>query len=233
MSRTKKDFFTYQAQTGKTPMAIEISHAKGSYIYDVEGKTYLDFIAGVSANSLGHQPEVVTEAIAGQLDKYTHIMVYGEFIQTPQVELAKKLANNLPEPLQSVYLTNSGTEATEGAIKLAKRVTGRFEIIAAHHAYHGNTQGAMSVCGSEKTKSAFRPLIPGTQFIQFNEEKDLAKITKNTAAVILETIQGGAGFIMPHTGYLKKVKGGIGSDAADLINKLMRKVTRRIPYTKY
>lgn len=206
MSSTKKDFFTYQAQTGKTPMALEISHAKGSYIYDMEGKAYLDFIAGVSANTLGHQPEVVTEAIAGQLDKYTHIMVYGEFIQTPQVELAKKLVNNLPKPLESVYLTNSGTEATEGAIKLAKRVTGRFEIIAAHNAYHGNTQGAMSVCGNEKTKSAFRPLIPGTQFIQFNEEKDLAKITKKTAAVILETIQGGAGFIVPNTGYLKRVK---------------------------
>ncbi len=206
MSSQNKDFFTYQAQTGKTPMALEISHALGSYIYDLGGKAYLDFIAGVSANTLGHQPEVVNEAVTAQLDKYTHVMVYGEFIQTPQVDLAKKLATNLPEPLQSVYLTNSGTEATEGAIKLAKRVTGRYEIIAAHNAYHGNTQGAMSVCGNEQTKSAFRPLIPGTKFIQFNEEKDLEKITGNTAAVILETIQGGAGFIVPKPGYLKKVK---------------------------
>lgn len=206
MSSSKKDFFTYLAQTGKTPMALEISHAKGSYIYDVNGKVYLDFIAGVSANTLGHQSEVVAEAVRAQLEKYTHVMVYGEFIQTPQVELAKQLAKNLPEPLESVYLTNSGTEATEGAIKLAKRVTGRFEIIAAHNAYHGNTQGAMSVCGNEQTKSAFRPLIPGSKFIQFNEEKDLEKITRKTAAVILETIQGGAGFITPKTDYLEKVK---------------------------
>jgi acetylornithine/succinyldiaminopimelate/putrescine aminotransferase len=135
-----------------------------------------------------------------------HVMVYGEFIQEPQVALSKFLAKHLPEPLQCTYLTNSGTEATEGALKLAKRATGRAEIIAAHHAYHGNTQGAMSVCGEESQNRAFRPLIPGVKFITFNRESDLELITENTAAVILETIQGGAGFIVPHKNYLKKVK---------------------------
>jgi len=202
----KKDFFTYQAQTTPHPLAMEIASAKGVYIYDTSGKAYIDFVAGVSANTLGHQPKVVTDAIKKQLDTYTHVMVYGEFIQQPQVALAKLLVENLPEGLDRVYLTNSGTEATEGALKLAKRVTNRFEIIAAKEAYHGNSQGAMSVAGNEATKSAFRPLIPGTRFIRFNHLEDLEKITTNTAAVILETIQGGAGFIVPKGGYLQAVK---------------------------
>jgi len=200
------DFFKHQAQTTPHPLAIEISHAKGSYIYDTSGKKYLDFIAGVSANSLGHNHPKVSEAIINQLEKYTHVMVYGEFIQQPQVDLTKLLASQLPKSLETIYLTNSGTEATEGALKLAKRYTGRFEIIAAKKAYHGNTQGAMSVCGAEEQNRAFRPLIPGIQFIEFNNELDLKEITTNTAAVILETIQGGAGFITPKNNYLHKVQ---------------------------
>jgi acetylornithine/N-succinyldiaminopimelate aminotransferase len=202
----KSNFFKYQAQTSPHPLAIEISHANGSYIYDVHGKKYLDFVAGVSANSLGHNHPKVSEAIKKQVDTYAHVMVYGEFIQQPQVDLCKLLASTLPQNLASVYITNSGTEATEGALKLAKRVTNRSGIIAAKNSYHGNTQGAMSVSGVEKQNAAFRPLVPGVKFIEFNNEVDIAKITKNTAAVILETIQGGAGFIEPKNNYLTKVK---------------------------
>ncbi|MGY0408067.1 MAG: aspartate aminotransferase family protein, partial [Polaribacter sp.] len=202
----KSDFFTYQAQTTPNPLAMEVSHAQGSYIYDTSGKKYLDFVAGVSANSLGHNHPKVIEAIKNQLDTYSHVMVYGEFIQRPQVDLCKLLAKNSPSTLNCVYITNSGTEATEGALKLAKRVTGKSEIIAAKNAYHGNTMGAMSVSGVEKQNRAFRPLIPGTTFISFNKETDLEKITSKTAAVILETIQGGAGFIVPKNNFLEKVK---------------------------
>ena len=202
----KSDFFKYQAQTSPYPLALEIGSAKGRYIYDISGKKYLDFIAGVSANTLGHQHPEVSRAIKDQVDKYTHVMVYGEFIQKPQVSLAKFLIDKLDPSLNSIYLTNSGTEATEGALKLAKRVTGRSEIVAARNAYHGNTQGSMSVCGAEEQNSAFRPLIPGIKFIKFNNESDLELITSKTAAVILETIQGGAGFIEPKNDFLKKVR---------------------------
>ncbi len=202
----KKDFFKYQAQTTPYPMALEIVRAEGVYIYDKQGKEYLDFIAGVSANTLGHNHPAVIRAVKDQAGQYLHVMVYGEFVQQPQVELAKFLAEKLPVKLQSVYITNSGTEATEGALKLAKRLTGRAEIIAAKNAYHGNTQGSMSVCGKEEQNSAFRPLIPGVNFIEFNNTSDLKKISRKTAAVILETIQGGAGFIVPKNDYLKKVK---------------------------
>ena len=201
----KNDFLTYQAQTSPYPLSIEIKKAKGSYIYDSNGKKYLDFIAGVSANSLGHQHPKVTKAIKKQLNSYTHVMVYGEFIQEQPLQLCKLLSQTLPNTY-SVYLTNSGTEACEGALKLAKRFTKRYEIVAAHHSYHGNTQGSMSVSGAEVQNRAFRPLVPGTKFIHYNLVSDLKKITKNTAAVILETIQGGAGFIVPKDGYLKKVK---------------------------
>lgn len=186
-------------------MALEISSAKGCYVYDINGKEYLDFIAGVSANTLGHNHPKISQAIKDQVDKYTHVMVYGEFIQQPQLDLSKLLATNLPKSLHTIYLTNSGTEATEGALKLAKRYTGRSEIIAAKNGYHGNTQGAMSVCGAEEQNRAFRPLMPGIKFIEFNNLIDLEKITAKTAGVILETIQGGAGFIEPVNNYLKKV----------------------------
>jgi acetylornithine/succinyldiaminopimelate/putrescine aminotransferase len=202
----KSDFFKYQAQTSPHPLALEIASAKGSYVTDTSGKKYLDFIAGVSANTLGHQHPMVSKAIKDQVDLYTHVMVYGEFVQKPQVNLAKFLCDKLDPSLNSIYLTNSGTEATEGALKLAKRVTGRFEIISAKNAYHGNTQGSMSVSGAEGQNSAFRPLIPGVKFLEFNNEADLELITCHTAGVILETIQGGAGFIEPKNDFLKKVK---------------------------
>ena len=176
----------------------------GSFIYDSSGKEYLDFVAGVSANSLGHQHPEVTRAIKDQLDRYAHVMVYGEFIQKPQLQLCRLLAETFEDDYR-VYLINSGTEACEGALKLAKRATRRYEIIAAHHSYHGNTQGAMSVSGVERQNRAFRPLIPGIKLIQFNRLEDLTNITNDTAAVILETIQGGAGFIKPTNNYLKKV----------------------------
>ncbi len=202
----QNDFFKYQAQTTTHPLAMEISHAEGSYIFDSNNKAYLDFVAGVSACSLGHRHPKVVGAIKDQLDKYMHVMVYGEYIQKPAVELSKLLARLLPKPLAKTYLTNSGTEAIEGALKLAKRATGRSEIIAANKAYHGNTMGAMSVMGYEERKQAFRPLIPDVRFIDFNNEFELKYISEKTAAVILETIQGGAGFILPKNDYLKKVR---------------------------
>lgn len=200
------DFLEYQAQTTPHPLAMEVSHAEGCYIYDTNNKAYLDFVAGVSACSLGHRHPKVVNAIKDQLDKYMHVMVYGEYIQEPAVALTKLLAQNLPESLDCTYLVNSGTEAIEGALKLARRATGRSQIISAHHAYHGNTMGSMSVMGYEERKQAFRPLIPDVDFITFNNKEHLSQITPKTAAVILETIQGGAGFVMPDGNYLEKVR---------------------------
>ena len=200
------DFLKYQAQTTPHPLGIEISHAEGSYIYDKNKKCYLDFVAGVSACSLGHRHPKVVNAIKKQLDSYMHVMVYGEYIQSPAVNLSKLLSDHLPKKLEKTYLTNSGTEAVDGAMKLARRYTGRSEIIAANKAYHGNTMGALSIMGYEERKQPFRPLIPDVRFIEFNNQKDLSKITQKTAAVILETIQGGAGFIQPINGYLTKVQ---------------------------
>jgi acetylornithine/succinyldiaminopimelate/putrescine aminotransferase len=200
------DFFTYQAQTSPHPLAIEVSHAKGSYIYDTDGNRYLDFVAGVSACSLGHQHPRVNEAIKNQLDKYSHVMVYGEYAQHPATEFCKLLAQHMPYPLTKTYLVNSGTEATEGALKLARRVTGRSQLISCFNAYHGNTMGSMSVMGFEERKQIFRPLIPDVDFITFNNEADIAKITTKTAGIILESIQGGAGFIQPENDFLKKIR---------------------------
>ncbi|WP_430613344.1 aspartate aminotransferase family protein [Flavobacterium sp. JP2137] len=202
----RKEFFKYQAQTSPNPLAMEVSHAKGSYIYDTDNKRYLDFVAGVSACTLGHQPERVHQAIKDQLDKYTHVMVYGEYIQEPSVAFCQLLAAHLPPTLNKTYLVNSGTEATEGALKLARRVTGRSQLISCLNAYHGNTMGSMSVMGCEDRKRAFRPLLPDVDFITFNNEADLEKITTKTAGIILESIQGGAGFIEPHNGFLQKVR---------------------------
>jgi acetylornithine/succinyldiaminopimelate/putrescine aminotransferase len=200
------DFFKYQAQTSPHPLGVEVSHAKGSYIFDTNNKAYLDFVAGVSATSLGHQHPRVNEAIINQLNKYSHVMVYGEYAQHPATEFCRLLASHLPEKLNKTYLTNSGTEATEGALKLARRVTGRSQLISCYNAYHGNTMGSMSVMGFEERKQVFRPLIPDVDFITFNNEDDLQKITDKTAGIILETIQGGAGFIQPHNDFLKKVR---------------------------
>ncbi|WP_276980045.1 aminotransferase class III-fold pyridoxal phosphate-dependent enzyme, partial [Flavobacterium filum] len=180
----KQDFLKYQAQTSPYPLALEVSYAKGSYIYDTNNKKYLDFVAGVSACSLGHQHPRVNQAIKDQLDKYSHVMVYGEYAQHPAVAFCKLLAEHMPDPLNKTYLVNSGTEATEGALKLARRVTGRSQLISCFNAYHGNTMGSMSVMGFEERKQIFRPLIPDVDFITFNNEEDIHKITTKTAGII-------------------------------------------------
>jgi len=200
------DFIKYQAQTSPYPLGMEVSHAEGSYIYDTNNKKYLDFVAGVSACTLGHKNQRVNNAIKDQLDKYSHVMVYGEYSQSPAVQYCKLLASLLPDSLNKTYLVNSGTEATEGALKLARRVTGRSQLISCKNAYHGNTMGSMSVMGFEERKQPFRPLIPDVDFITFNNEADLQKITTKTAGIILESIQGGAGFIEPENGFLRKVR---------------------------
>jgi acetylornithine/N-succinyldiaminopimelate aminotransferase len=207
MIRTARDiFFAHQAQTTPKPIGLEVKKARGSYIIDKDNKKYLDFVAGVSACTLGHSHPKVIRAVRRQMRKYLHVMVYGEFVQDEPVQLVKLLADQLPEQLSCIYLTNSGTEGIEGALKLAKRATGRQRIISANNAYHGNTQGAMSVMGYEERKRAYRPLIPGTSYIQFNDIGDLEQINEQTAAVILETIQGGAGFIVPTNDYMKAVR---------------------------
>lgn len=202
----QNDFDRYLAKTTPHPMGLAIQKASGSYLWDTDGKKYLDFVAGVSACSVGHCNPRVVRAIQQQSEAYLHVMVYGEFAQKPVTELAKKLLGMMPDNHQKIYLTNSGTEAIEGALKLAKRATNRSEIIAAKNSYHGSTQGALSVTGYEPIKNAYRPLLPNIRFIEYNNPLDLEQITTKTAAVILETIQGGAGFIVPKNDYLQKVK---------------------------
>lgn len=201
-----QDFFKYQAQTTQFASGFEVEKAEGCYIYGKDGKKYLDFVAGVSANTLGHSHPKVIDAIKTQANQYLHVMVYGEYAQEMPVKLCKLLAEATPAPLEVTYLVNSGAEAIDGSLKLAKRYTGREEIIAFHHSYHGNTHGALSVSGNEYHKREFRPLLPMVNFIHFNSEEDLAQITEKTAGVILETIQGAAGFLVPHPDYLKKLK---------------------------
>ena len=201
-----KDFLTYQAKTSPKPLGLEVSKAKGSYIFDSNGKKYLDFVAGISACSLGHRHPEIIRAIKKQLNKFLHVMVYGEYVQEPSVNLCKKLASLLPKKLEVTFLTNSGTEAIEGAMKLAKRYTKKSNFIAAKNSYHGSTQGALSLLGVRNQKKGYGPLLPKVNFIDFNSNEDLIKIDINTAAVILETIQGGAGFIIPKPDYLKSVK---------------------------
>jgi acetylornithine/N-succinyldiaminopimelate aminotransferase len=200
------DFDRFLAKTTPQPLGLEIVKASGSYLWDASGKKYLDFVAGVSACSLGHCHPKVVQAIQRQAADYLHVMVYGEFAQKPVTDLAKKLLGLMPETHEKIYLTNSGTEAIEGALKLAKRATGRSGIVAAHHSYHGSTQGALSVTGYEPIKQAYRPLLPDVSFIPFNSTEALETINTSTAAVILETIQGGAGFIVPKKDYLQQVK---------------------------
>lgn len=200
------DFLKYQAQTSAHPLGLEVARAQGSYVYDTRGKAYLDFVAGVSACGLGHCHPAVVEAVRQQAGRYMHVMVYGEFALEPAVSLSRELAEALPAPLECTYLVNSGTEAMEGAIKLARRVTGRTGLIGAFDAYHGNTLGSMSLMSYEARKAAFRPLMPGVRHIRFNHFEDLQQIGPRTAAVVLETIQGGAGFILPAPGYLEAVR---------------------------
>ena len=199
-------FFQHVAPTSDKPLALEIEKAEGMYLHDTNGKAYMDLISGISVCNTGHRHPSVVRAVKDQLDKYMHLMVYGEYIQTPQVQLATMLSELLPESLDCTYFVNSGTEATEGALKLAKRYTGRSEIIACKNAYHGSTHGSLSVMGNEYFKQAFRPLLPNIRFIKFNNPDDLKFITKKTACVIAETIQGEAGVIVPDISYMKRLR---------------------------
>lgn len=199
-------FQKYQAQTTPHPLGLEIDYAYGSYIYTTNGQSHLDFVAGVSACNLGHCHPGIVKAIKDQAERYLHVMVYGEYVLKPALEVSKKLAELLPENLEQTYLVNSGTEAIDSAIKLARRATGRSQIIAAKNCYHGNSYGALSLMDYQERTQVFKPLLPDITHIEYNNENCLQLITTQTAAVILETIQGGAGFIMPKNNYLKKVK---------------------------
>lgn len=202
----RQRFLQHVAQTSDAPLGIETSHAEGVYIYTAEGKKLLDLISGISVSSLGHSHPDIVRAVQEQAGKYMHLMVYGEFAEQPQVDLAEALCEVLPPNLNSVYFTNSGAEATEGALKLAKRITGRSEIMYFKHAYHGSTAGALSVMGDEYFKSNYRPLMPGTRMLRYNYWEDLAKISDNTAAVIIEPVQAESGITVPSPGYLKEVQ---------------------------
>lgn len=199
-------FLANNAQTTDFPLMLEFERAEGVYMYNTEGKAYLDLISGIGVSNIGHGNKEVIEAIKQQVDKYMHLMVYGEYVQTPQVKFAQKLASLLPPTLQSVYFTNSGAEAIEGAMKLAKRHTGRNQIIACHNAYHGSTQGALSIMGNEDFKQAYRPLLPGVTFINFNDPADLQYITHDTACVVIEPVQGEAGVRVPDTTYMQALR---------------------------
>ncbi len=205
MNELTQAFHQYLAKTTPIPLGLEIQKAKGSYLYDQKGNAYLDFVSGVSACNLGHRHSKINRAISKQLRLYNHIMVYGEFIQKPVVSYAKLLIDSLPKNHQKFYPTNSGTEAMEGVIKLVKKATNRNQIISAINCYHGSSQGSLSILGQPENRNPFRPLIPGNHQIRFNHFEDINEITSKTAAVVLETIQGGAGFIVPKKDYFKKV----------------------------
>jgi acetylornithine/N-succinyldiaminopimelate aminotransferase len=199
-------FLANNAQTTDFPLLLEFERADGVYLYDKEGKAYIDLISGIGVSNLGHSNPQVIQAIKDQVDKYMHLMVYGEYVQTPQVRFAEKLVSILPDNLQSVYFVNSGAEAVDGALKLAKRYTGRQQIIACKNSYHGSTHGALSVMGNEVFKQAYRPLLPGVNFITFNSLPDLEMITEETACVIIETIQGEAGIRVPDIAYMQALR---------------------------
>jgi acetylornithine/N-succinyldiaminopimelate aminotransferase len=199
-------FLNNNAQTTHFPLLLEFERAEGVYMYDAAGKPFIDLISGIGVSNLGHSNPKVIAAIKEQVDKYMHLMVYGEYVQTPQVRFAEKLVSVLPQSLNSVYFTNSGAEAVEGALKLAKRFTGRQQIISMHNSYHGSSHGALSVMGNEEFKQAYRPLLPGVNFIRFNEAEDLQLITTDTACVIIETIQGEAGIRVPGVGYMQALR---------------------------
>lgn len=196
-------FLANNAQTTNFPLLLEFERAEGVYLYDKDGKPYIDLIAGIGVSNTGHGHPYVINAIKAQLDKYLHLMVYGEYVQSPQVKFAEKLVSLLPDELQSVYFVNSGAEAVEGAMKLAKRYTGRSKVLACYDSYHGSTQGALSIMGNEEYKQAYRPLLPGTGFIRFNEPADLDLITTETACVFVETVQGEAGIRVADIEYMQ------------------------------
>lgn len=206
MPTQRQLFLQRLAPTSPGPLLLEIERGEGVYLYDKAGKPYLDLIAGIGVSSLGHCHPKVTEAVKIQTDRYLHTMVYGEYVLSPQVQLADLMAQHLPHGLDSVYFVNSGTEATEGAMKLAKRYTGRTEIIAARNAYHGSTQGSASLMSPTTFTQAFYPLLPDIKHISFNGEDCLSNITEKTACVIVETVQGEAGVYPPLPGYLSKLR---------------------------
>ncbi|MFO7829184.1 MAG: aspartate aminotransferase family protein [Bacteroidales bacterium] len=199
-------FLQHVGQTSDFPLQLEIESAKGIYMYDTDGKSYIDLISGVSVSNVGHLHPNVVNAVKQQAEKFMHLMVYGEYIQSPQVEYANMLSELLPENLSSVYFVNSGSEAIEGALKLAKRYTGRSEIVAFKNAYHGSTHGALSVMGNEMFKNSFRPLLPDVRFLDFNDDKALEQITRKSACVLIEPIQGEGGIRVPENDFLKKLR---------------------------
>lgn len=206
MPSQRQLFLKHLAQTSDFPLGLEIERAEGIYLYDTQGKRYADLISGIGVSNVGHRHPKVVAAIHAQVDKYMHLMVYGEYVQSPQVRLATKLAAIMPAGLDNVYLTNSGTEAVEGALKLAKRFTGRTELITFRDTYHGSTHGALSVMGNESFKHAFRPLLPDVQILTYNVTAELQLITKRTAAVIVESVQGEAGYQTPCTPWMQALR---------------------------
>jgi acetylornithine/N-succinyldiaminopimelate aminotransferase len=206
MLTSRQLFLRHQAQTSEFPLLLEIERAEGVYMYTPEGRPILDLISGIGVSNVGHRHPRVLQAIHDQLDKYLHLMVYGELVQAPPARLAHALAATLPPPLDTVYFTNSGAEAIEGALKLAKRHTGRTGLVSSLNSYHGSTHGALSITGSEDFKNSYRPLLPDVTHLRYNELADLALITENTAAVVLETVQGEAGVRVPTPGYLPAVR---------------------------
>jgi len=202
MLTNRQLFFQHLALPSQFPLGLEIELAEGIYMYAPGGKRYIDLVSGVCVNNLGHGHPAIVKAVKEQLDKYLHLMVYGEFIQSPQVKLAHKLVEFLPDNLNSVYLVNSGSEAVDGALKLAKRVTGRTELVGFRDSYHGGTHGAFSMLGNEKMKYAYRPLLPDVRHLQFNNLDDLEQITERTACVLVEPVQAEAGVIVPENDFL-------------------------------
>ena len=202
----RKQFLQHVGQTSPEPMLVEVERAEGVFFYTPEGKPYYDLISGVSVSNVGHSNPAVVEAVCRQARDYMHIMVYGELVETPQVEYARLLAEQLPDEIDSIYFLNSGAEAVEGALKLAKRVTGRPEMISMQGAYHGSTHGAMSMMGGEEHKSAFRPLLPDVRQIRYNNFDDIQLITTRTACLLVEPVQGEAGVIPPAEGYLEALR---------------------------
>ncbi len=211
-------FLSHVAQVSPKPMDLEIVKAQGIYLYDVNQKSYIDFISGISVSNLGHCHPNVVKAIHQQAETYMHLMVYGEYVQAPQIQLAKALTDLLPDNLNSVFYTNSGTEATEGALKLAKRVTGRTKIICFRDSYHGSTHGALSVMGNEEFKQAFRPLLPDIKILEYNSIEEINKhITSKTAAVILEPVQSETGYTVATNQFLKAIREKCTQEGALLI----------------
>ena len=199
-------FLKHVAQTSPSPMAFEIARAEGCLLYDVNGKEYIDLIGGISVANIGHRHPKVTHAIQKQAEAYLHVMVYGEFVESPQVQYAKLLTGNLPPALNSVYFTNSGAEAIEGSMKLAKRITSRTQIVAFRNSYHGSTQGALSIMGDEYWRNAFRPLLPDVLHLEYNSFESLKEITERTACVVAETVQAEAGIMAPSKEWIQALR---------------------------